>query len=116
MTKPPEAEALLEDRVVEYVASLGGVALKLKHDGSQPLLGFPTRGIPDRLILLPNGESLWLELKAPGGKLSEHQKKWIKSLTGQQQRSFHSDDFGAIKDVLDAMARVKSATLIVGTL
>lgn len=31
-------------------------------------------GLPDRLILLPHGKSVWVELKTDGGKLSEIQK------------------------------------------
>ncbi len=32
------------------------------------------RGMPDRLALLPGGRVIWIELKAPGGRLSEIQQ------------------------------------------
>lgn len=31
-------------------------------------------GMPDRLVLLPDGRVLWVELKTTGGRLSELQK------------------------------------------
>ena len=34
-----------------------------------------SRGWPDRLVLLPNGEILWVELKRPGGQVSALQAK-----------------------------------------
>lgn len=33
------------------------------------------RGWPDRLVALPNGKILWVELKRPGGKTSPLQDK-----------------------------------------
>lgn len=32
-----------------------------------------TAGAPDLLVILPNGQAAWIELKAPGGSLSEAQ-------------------------------------------
>jgi len=47
--------------------SLGGMVVKMA----------PTkRGIPDRLVLLPGGRVVFVELKARGGKLSVIQQHW----------------------------------------
>lgn len=42
------------------------VAAKLKADGVLP-------GVPDIGVVLPGGKILWIEVKAPGGRLSEAQ-------------------------------------------
>jgi Holliday junction resolvase len=53
-------ERNVERRLVQRVTEAGGAAIKLA----------PTvAGLPDRLVLLPGGRTLLVELKAPGGKL-----------------------------------------------
>lgn len=42
--------------------------------------GFGNRSWPDRLILLPNGKSVLIEFKRPGGELSPGQRQEIKEL------------------------------------
>jgi len=39
-----------------------------------------SRGWPDRLVLLKDGKILWVELKRPGGKVSELQAKLHKEM------------------------------------
>ena len=58
-------ETPVERALVAAVSARGGLAIKLA----------PTmRGLPDRLILLPNGETRLVELKAPGEMPRESQK------------------------------------------
>ena len=58
-------ETPVERALVAAVSVRGGLAIKLA----------PTmRGLPDRLILLPNGEMRLVELKAPGEQPRESQK------------------------------------------
>ena len=38
------------------------------------------RGWPDRIVVLPCGNTLWVELKRPGGKVSPLQAKMHKEL------------------------------------
>jgi hypothetical protein len=58
-------ETPVERALVAAVSARGGLAVKLA----------PTmRGLPDRLILLPNGETRLVELKAPGEQLRESQR------------------------------------------
>ena len=58
-------ETPVERALVAAVSARGGLAIKLA----------PTmRGLPDRLILLPNGEMRLIELKAPGEVPRESQK------------------------------------------
>lgn len=53
-------EAEIEKKLVKAVRASGGIALKLSCPGFA--------GMPDRLILLPDGHVGFAELKAPGKK------------------------------------------------
>jgi len=58
------------------------------------------RGWPDRLVVLPLGNILWVELKRPGGKLSPLQDKVIKQLKSWQQEVYVLDSKEGIDRVL----------------
>lgn len=58
-------ETPVERALVAAVSARGGLAIKLAPT---------TRGLPDRLILLPNGETRLIELKAPGEQPRESQR------------------------------------------
>lgn len=58
-----DIEAYLRERVV----AKGGLALKFTSPGRT--------GVPDRIILLPYGRIYFVEVKAPGGKLSDQQAR-----------------------------------------
>jgi hypothetical protein len=65
-------ELTIERELTLQVTLAGGIALKVKVIGR--------RGFVDRLVLLPGGKVLFVELKRPiGGRLSP------------QQRAFHSE-------------------------
>jgi hypothetical protein len=53
-------ESYIERKFVEYIRSAGGMALKI--DASS------CAGIPDRLVVLPDGKMFFVELKQPGKK------------------------------------------------
>lgn len=60
-------ERNVESYLSRRVAQLGGISVKLA----------PTaKGVPDRLILLPEGRCLLVELKAPGRSPSPAQAEW----------------------------------------
>jgi hypothetical protein len=48
------------------VKAIGGYAFKWTSPGQ--------RGVPDRIVLLPGGKVWFVELKAPGGRLSALQR------------------------------------------
>ena len=50
----------LERRMVRTVKNMGGLALKFVSPGMA--------GVPDRLVLLPDGKMAFAEMKAPGRK------------------------------------------------
>ena len=67
-------ESDIERRLVQGVKKLGGKAYKFVSPGNV--------GVPDRLVVLPGGVVLFVELKAPGGRLSPNQRLQMTELTG----------------------------------
>lgn len=65
MLREKEIEAYLRIRIKK----LGGIAYKFTSPGND--------GVPDRIILLPEGKINFVELKAPGKKPSKLQKVQI---------------------------------------
>lgn len=55
-------ESDIERRLVQGVKKLGGRAYKFVSPGNV--------GVPDRLVVLPGGVVLFVEVKAPDGRLS----------------------------------------------
>jgi hypothetical protein len=57
-------ESTIEDYLCERVKELGGRAKKMKGKND-----------PDRLVLLPHGEAVFVELKAPGERPTNAQAR-----------------------------------------
>lgn len=68
-----ELERDIERKLRTLVERRGGICLKLVCPG--------WAGVPDRIVLLPGGRALFVELKRPqGGKVSKLQLWWAKRL------------------------------------
>lgn len=70
-----ETEKIIETYLRNQIKAAGGRAYKFVSPGNA--------GVPDRLILLPGGRVVFVELKAPGRKptaIQELQHKHIKDL------------------------------------
>ena len=65
-------ENQIERQLKREIEKRGGKALKFTSPG--------TRGVPDRLVLLPGGRAVFVELKAPGEQLKPLQEKRAKEL------------------------------------
>ena len=72
MTAPVPTEKSIEAKFVRECAKRGWLSLK------QNVIG--RRGYPDRLVVRQDGLHVWIELKRPGGRLSEGQKVAIGQL------------------------------------
>lgn len=68
-----QLEKDIEKKLVDIVRGHGGLCLKWVCPG--------WAGVPDRIILLPGGKIVFVELKRPrGGVLSSRQIWWAKKL------------------------------------
>ncbi|MFK7695390.1 VRR-NUC domain-containing protein [Paenibacillus sp. HJGM_3] len=68
----PMRESTLERRLVRLVEELGGEAPKWVSPGN--------RGVPDRIVILPGGRTIYVEMKAPGKPLEPLQVRWARIL------------------------------------
>ena len=64
------SETSLEKWLDGFVRKIGGATLKLTF----------TAGIPDRLVLLPGGKIIFLELKTEIGRIGPMQVWWLSRL------------------------------------
>jgi hypothetical protein len=71
-------ESTIEKHLVTQVKALGGMAYKFTSPAH--------RGVADRVVCLPDGQTWFVELKAPGGRLSELQKIFAKDMARMNQR------------------------------
>ena len=60
-------EKQIEQKLCKILKSKGGIAIKLNS--------LPMMGLPDRLVLLPEGKVMFVELKALGKKMRPIQVK-----------------------------------------
>lgn len=65
-------EQKIERRLRKEIELIGGKALKFVSPG--------VSGVPDRIVLLPGGKVIFIELKAPGKKLKPIQELRKKEL------------------------------------
>lgn len=70
-------EKIVERILVTGIRKLGGTAFKFVSPGND--------GVPDRLVVMPDGKVCFVELKQDTGKLSGLQKTQIGRLTGLGQ-------------------------------
>jgi hypothetical protein len=71
-------ESTIEKHLVAQVKALGGMAYKFTSPAH--------RGVADRVVCLPDGQTWFVELKALGGRLSELQKIFAEDMARMNQR------------------------------
>lgn len=71
-------EKHIEAYLVRKVKDLGGVAYKFVSPAN--------RGVSDRVVCLPDGSTWFVELKAPGGRLSPLQKHFQSEMGRMRQK------------------------------
>ncbi|MED0670625.1 VRR-NUC domain-containing protein [Aneurinibacillus aneurinilyticus] len=90
-------ESTLERRLVREVAQIGGKALKWVSPGN--------RGVPDRLVILPDGRTAFVEMKAPGKPLMPLQERWAKILRNMGHRVYKIDSIDDIDSFIAEVSR-----------
>lgn len=78
-----ESEAELERRLVSEVKRIGGQAPKWVSPGN--------RGVQDRIVILPGGRTIYVEMKAPGKQLKPLQVRWAKILRNMGHQVYKID-------------------------
>jgi len=86
-------ENQIEKTLTQEVKKRGGLALKFVSPGMS--------GVPDRLLLFPNGRIAFIEVKAPGEILRPLQIKRKRQLEALGFLVYCIDDIKAIGGMLD---------------
>ena len=89
-------EKSIESKLAAEVRKHGGLAPKFVSPGLD--------GVPDRLLLLPNGRMAFAELKAPGKQLRPLQKRRKRQLETLGFRVYVIDNIDQIGGVLDELS------------
>lgn len=90
-------ESTLERMLVSEVKKIGGRALKWVSPGNN--------GVPDRIVLLPNGRTVYVEMKAPGKPLQPLQKWWANKLKGMGHKHYLLDSEDDIKAFIELVCK-----------
>ena len=89
-------EKTIEEHLVKAVRLMGGLAPKFVSPGLD--------GVPDRLLLLPDGRMAFAELKAPGKQLRPLQIRRKRQLETLGFRVFVIDNTDQIGSILDELS------------
>ncbi|MFA6867571.1 MAG: VRR-NUC domain-containing protein [Clostridia bacterium] len=85
-------EKEIEAKFRNEIHDLGGMALKFI---SPSLVG-----VPDRLVLMPNGKALFVEFKAPNKKMRPLQQMRKNQLTKLGFKVYYIDNIEKIREVI----------------
>lgn len=88
-------ERQVEQYLVKRVKSLGGISLKLTS----------LIGIPDRLVMLPEGRVIFVELKRPGEKPRKIQESRMKQLKKLGFRTYVIDSYQQVDKLISEVMR-----------
>lgn len=86
-------EKQIEQNLRIKVKSIGGLALKFVSPGMV--------GVPDRIVLLPDGRIYFVELKAPGKKPSPKQVKMAQILASLGHQVRVIDSMESVKEFIN---------------
>ena len=88
-------ENIIEQRLKKEIEKIGGKALKFVSPG--------VAGVPDRIVLMPGGIIIFVELKAPGKKLRAMQEYRAKELRALGFRVECIDSIDKIKELVNGL-------------
>lgn len=82
----------IEKKFTKAVKDKGGLALKFVSPGHS--------GVPDRIVLVPGGKVVFVELKATGKKLRPLQEKAISEIIKRGSKVYVIDSVESIKNFM----------------
>ena len=100
-------ESAIEARLVRRVRERGGLCYKFVSPGN--------RGVPDRLVIAPDGRVFFVELKSQNGRLSKLQKFQMSELKARNVDVYvlysveHVEEF--MREVMSECAQSEKANL-----
>lgn len=90
-------ENKIEKRLATEIEKIKGLALKLNSQSAN--------GVPDRLVLLPNGRAYFIELKSPGQDLDPLQRYWKRKLKELGFISIKIDNLVGVEKFIEKVKR-----------
>jgi len=84
----------IENKFVLRCAAMGCIVEKYERIG---------KGRPDRIILTPFGQAVFIEFKRPGGKTSVHQDDYLENL---ERRHFKCRVFDSYEEALSFIEEI----------
>ncbi|NSW84445.1 MAG: VRR-NUC domain-containing protein [Syntrophothermus sp.] len=90
-------ESDIEKYLINAVKSIGGLVWKFVSPG--------TRGVPDRIVALPEGRTFYVELKKPGEKPKQLQLKRHKQLRDRGHQVYVIDSLTGVDDFLQEVTQ-----------
>ena len=86
-------EANVEKYLIRYVKDKGGLCLKF--------ISASMRGLPDRIVILPQGKIFFVELKAKGKKPRPEQTRVHKLFSSLGVKVYTADSKESVRSVVD---------------
>lgn len=86
-------EANMEKYLIRYVKDKGGLCLKF--------ISASMRGLPDRIVILPQGKIFFVELKAKGKKPRPEQKRVHTLFSSLGVKVYTADSKEKVRSVVD---------------
>lgn len=86
-------EAKVEKYLIRYVKDKGGLCLKF--------ISASMRGLPDRIVILPQGKIFFIELKAKGKKPRPEQTRVHKLFSSLGAKVYTADSKEMVRSVVD---------------
>lgn len=89
----------IEKRLVREVKKLGGLCLKWVSPGNS--------GVPDRIVLMPGGKAIFVELKRPEGREEALQRYWKATLEALGFDCYTIYDYTEMQELIRKLAKMK---------
>jgi len=91
-------ESKVEKHLVGKIEELGGICYKFTSPGRN--------GVPDRVCVMPKGLVVFVETKAPNGRLSPRQRDELSLLNSLDQIAHVANTFKKVNALVEEMRRM----------